>query len=137
MIEEFPRIAEMTGGVRIDFADETPQSCGLSSIGDTVLSEDILGNLKKQHSFIFYAVFSSLNDYERLANSSVLLELGDRLRSMKNVPVTTKIGGMEYGGKITSIRAENGMIDSIPKGNGISGFLYNMQIIAEYTVEIE
>lgn len=137
ILQSFPKISEMTGGVKIDFADDTPQSCGLSSTGDTVLSEDIIGNLTKQHSFMFYAVFSSINDYERLVNSSALIELGDWLRERKNTAVTTVIGSRTYKGKITSLRAENGMIEEIPESNGISGVIYSLQLIAEYTVEKE
>ncbi len=137
ILQSFPKISEMTGGVKIDFADDTPQSCGLSSTGDTVISEDIAGNLKKQHSFMFYAAFSSINDYERLANSSVLLELGNWLYERKNMPVQSEIGGRTYSGKITSLRAENGMIEEIPENNGVSGVMYSLQLIAEYTVEKE
>lgn len=137
ILQCFPKLSEMCGGVHVDFSDGRSQSCGLSSVGDEVLSEDIVGNLTKRHTFMFYTVFSSINDYERLINSSILIELGDWMRGQTKKEITTVVGNKSYSGNLKSLTSANGMIDEIPENNGISGVIYNLQIIADYTVNIE
>lgn len=125
ILADFSGISE----IHIDFTGSTPGSFSLSSVGDMLLKTDILGNQKRQHSFLFYAVFSSLNDFERLSNSSALLELTMWLENQKNIEID--------GGQITKISAENGMLYEIPDENRIIGYRYQMQIFAEYEIEKE
>lgn len=75
ILQSFPKINEVCNEIHIDFADTEPTSYGLSSIGDTLLKEDILGNQTRQHTFMLYSTFSGISDYERLNNSGALLEL--------------------------------------------------------------
>lgn len=65
ILTRFPRISEICGCVHVDFADPLPTSYGLSSTGDTLLSEDILGSQKRQHTFLLYTTYSGMNDYEK------------------------------------------------------------------------
>lgn len=125
ILSDFSGISEL----HIDFAGSTPGSFSLSSVGDTLLKTDILGNQKRQHSFLFYAVFSSINDFERLSNSSALLNLTMWLENQENIEIDN--------GKITKISAENGMLYDIPGENEIVGYRYQMQIFAEYELEKE
>lgn len=122
---DFPGISEL----HIDCTGNTPGSFSLSSVGDTLLKTDILGNQKRRHSFLFYAVFSSINDFERLSNSSALLKLTMWLENQKNIKIDS--------GKITKISAENGMLYEIPDENSIVGYRYQMQIFTEYELEKE
>lgn len=131
LLLEFPEISAVVGEIHIDFADPEPTSYGLASEGDTLISEDILGNQTRQHSFMLYSTFSGINDYERLQNSGALLRLTHWLSAQRNVPV-------EHDGKpglMKSIRAENGMLYAVPQENAADGMQYQLQIIAEYTVE--
>lgn len=125
ILSDFSEISEL----HIDCTGSTPKSFSLSSVGDTLLKTDILGNQKRQHSFLFYAVFSSINDFERLSNSSALLKLTMWLENQKNIEIDR--------GKITKISAENGMLYEIPDENSIVGYRYQMQIFAEYELEKE
>lgn len=125
ILTDFPRIAELCNAVHIDFTDPAPTSYGLSSVGDTLLSEDILGNQKRQHTFLLYSTFSGINDYERLQNSTVLLELGFYLDDQPELEIDE--------GMLERIRAANGMIYDVPQENTADGVQYQMQIIAEYT----
>ena len=75
ILESFPKISEVCNSIHIDFTDPEPTSYGLSSTGDDLIVEDVLGNQRRQHSFMLYTTYSSMNDYERLSNSAVLLEL--------------------------------------------------------------
>lgn len=134
ILESFPKISEVCNEVHIDFADPTPTSYGLSSIGDSLISEDIVGNQKRQHSFILYSTYSSINDYERLHNSTALLELGVWLRDQVDEEVETVIGDTTYSGEITTLTTDNGMLYNIPQENEMNGVQYQIQIVAEYTV---
>lgn len=136
ILQRFPKISEMLGTVHVDFTDTTPDSYGLSPIGDSLLSEDILGNQTRQHSFLLYAVFSAINDYERLANSGILLELSLWLTQQIGCEVITEVDGIEHRGELTKITTDNGMLYNIPEENLISGVQYQLQIIAEYTIEL-
>lgn len=134
ILEKFPKISEVVGEVHIDFADPSPTSYGLSSVGDSVLKTDILGNEVRQHTFMLYTTYSSVNDYERLNNSSALTELGAWLSEQKNIPAETECAGKIYGGRVMRITAQNGMLYSVPQENETDGVQYQMQIIAEYSV---
>lgn len=74
-LQSFPQINEVCNEISIDFTDDTIDSYGLSSTGDTLLKEDILGNQTRQHNFILYAVYQSVNDYDRMVNTGALLSL--------------------------------------------------------------
>ena len=69
ILENFPKISEVCNEIHIDFADPEPTSYGLTSTGDSLIKEDILGNQTRQHTFMLYSTFSGINDYERLLNS--------------------------------------------------------------------
>ncbi|MCC8135064.1 MAG: hypothetical protein LIO40_00020 [Ruminococcus sp.] len=137
LLESFPKISEVCGEVHVDFTDPEPTSCGLSSIGDKLVSEDVLGNQQRQHSFLLYATYSSINDYERLSNSTALLELSQWLHSHTGGEVTSIIDDEECSGIITEIRAENGMLYSVPQENLLSGVQYQLQITVTYTALAE
>lgn len=136
ILQGFPRISEVCNDVHVDFTDPEPTSYGLSSIGDTLLSEDILGNQTRRHSFLLYTTYSGINDYERLSNSSALLELSQWLHGQTGGEVVSTYGTEIRTGSITEIRAENGMLYAVPQENNVDGMQYQLQIIAVYTVEV-
>ena len=76
---------------------------------DKLIFEDVLGNQTRQHSFMLYSTFSAINDYERLSNSSALLELSQWLDSQTGEQVVSNIDGIDYYGEITKIKAENSL----------------------------
>lgn len=135
ILESFPKISEVCNEVHIDFADPEPTSYGLSSTGDELVTEDILGNQLRQHSFMLYTTYSSLNDYERLSNSTALLELGLWLKEQTGFEVESTVGSTVYNGRLEKLTAANGMLISVPQENEMDGVQYQLQIIAEYTVE--
>lgn len=136
ILESFPKISDVCNEVHIDFADPEPTSYGLSSTGDELISEDVLGNQKRQHSFMLYSTFSSINDYERMLNSTALLELGLWLEEQTDCEIESAVGDSIYTGKLTKLTAANGMLYNVPQENELDGVQYQLQIIAEYTVEI-
>lgn len=136
ILQSFPKIADVCHEIHVDFTEPHPDSYGLSSMGDTLLLEDILGNQIRQHSFMLYTVYSGMNDYERLHNSSALLELSQWLHSQTGGEVVSLIDGMECAGTITSIAADNGMLYAIPQENYVDGVQYQLQITVTYTAEI-
>ena len=135
ILESFPKISEVCNEVHIDFADPEPTSYGLSSTGDELITEDILGNQLRQHSFMLYTTYSSINDYERLNNSTALLELGLWLKEQTGFEVESTVGSTVYTGRLEKLTAANGMLISVPQENEMDGVQYQLQIIAEYTVE--
>ncbi len=136
ILQSFPKIAEVCNTIHVDFAAPEPTSYGLSSTGDTLIKEDILENQVRQHSFMLYSTFSGINDYERLSNSSALLDLSQWLEKQIGEDVISTIDGTEYPGEITKLKAENGMLYNVPQENMIDGVQYQLQIIAEYTVNV-
>lgn len=135
IIGSFPRIAEVCGEVHIDFTDPEPENYGLSSVGDSLLREDVTGNQLRQHNFILYAIYSGINDYERISSSGVLLELSLWLPEQCGTKVETTIGGEKYAGTITNITAGNGQLLQINEDNIADGFMYQLTVTTQYTVE--
>lgn len=136
ILKSFSKIAEVCNTIHVDFADPEPDSYGLSSVGDKLLTEDVLGNQNRQHTFLLYSTYSAINDYERMSNSGVLLELAQWLEWQEGTAVTHDIDGEVYNGEITEIRAENGMLYDVPLENTADGVQYQLQIIVKYTVEV-
>lgn len=136
VLESFPKISDVCNDIHIDFTDETPTNYGLSSIGDSKLKEDVLGNQTRQHNFTLYAVYQSMNDYDRMANSGVLLELAYWLEKQKGQEVTVEINSEELTGTLSKLTCANGMLYKIP--NEINdGWMYQLQISAEYEIKSE
>lgn len=136
ILQMFPKIATVCNEIHVDFTSSEPTSYGLASVGDSLVSEDVLGNQKRQHNFLLYATYSGINDFERQENSSALLELGLWLKQQAGAEVNTVIGGKIYSGTIENITAANGMLYAVPQENSIDGWQYQLQIIVQYTVEI-
>ena len=138
IISSFPDISEVCGGVSVDFTDEKDKSYGLSPTGDMLVKEDILGNQTRQHTFVLFAVFQSMNDYDRLENSAVLLRLSQYLENKaENQKITQKTGNETFCGKLTGLTCANGMLYEIPNENFTCNVRYQLQITAEYTLERE
>ena len=135
ILQSFPKIQTVCNEIHVDFADPQPASYGLSSTGDSLVSEDVLGNQIRQHGFLLYSTFSGINDFERQENSTALLELAVWLKNQTGAQVQTTIGDRTYRGEITAISAENGMLYAVPQENNIDGMQYQLQITARYTVE--
>lgn len=136
ILESFPKIATVCNEIHIEFADPEPTSYGLSSTGDSLIKEDVLGNQLRQHSFLLYSTFSGINDFERQENSTALLELSQWLHDQTGGEVVSSYDGETRTGIITEIRAENGMLYSVPQENTLDGVQYQLQIVVKYTVEI-
>lgn len=134
ILESFPKISEVCNSIHIDFTDPEPTSYGLSSTGDDLIVEDVLGNQRRQHSFMLYTTYSSMNDYERLSNSAALLELSVWLKEQTGCEVETVVGSETYTGKLEKLTASNGMLFAVPQENELDGVQYQLTIIAEYTV---
>ena len=110
-LTEFPQISALNKGVDVDFNDADSGCCGLYPTGDQLLKEDILGNQDRQHNFVLYAVFQSFNDYDRLANSTFLLNLAywlEKAATGQEVEVT--IDEQTISGKLTGLSSANGML---------------------------
>lgn len=138
LLQEFPKINDICNNVHIDFTSDIPTSYGLSPTGDTLLREDILGNQLRQHTFALYAVYQSINDYDRLANSGTLLELQMYLESKAdNQQISINVGDKTITGNLEKLTCSNGMLFSVPQENMTDGREYQLQIIAEYTTESE
>ena len=136
ILESFPKISEVCNSIHIDFTDPEPTSYGLSSTGDELIYEDVLGNQRRQHSFMLYTTYSSMNDYERLSNSAALLELSVWLKEQTGGTIDTVIGSTTYTGTLEKLTASNGMLYSVPQENELDGVQYQLTIIAEYTVNV-
>ena len=64
-LTEYPKISEFMAGadIHIDFTDPDPTNYGLSSTGDSLIREDVLGNQIRQHNFVMYAVAQSFTGW--------------------------------------------------------------------------
>lgn len=135
---EFPKIETVCNDIHVDFTDAEPTSYGLSSTGDVLYSEDILGGQTRRHNFVLYAVFQSQSDYDRMVNSGTLLELAYWLeKQAKCQQIVVPLGEDERAGRLTRLTCENGMLYEIPNESMNGGVLYQLQIAAFYNVESE
>ena len=135
ILTEYPKMSEFCNGIHTDFTENKPGNFGLYPNGDTVLKTDILGGQKRKHSFVLYANNQSFNDFERIANSTFLLELAYWLETVQNVPITVTVGTEEREGTITKLSSANGMMFAAPTGDINDGVTYQLQIYAEYKVK--
>lgn len=135
ILTEYPKMSEFCNGIHTDFTENKPGNFGLYPNGDTILKTDILGDQKRKHSFVLYANNQSFNDFERIANSTFLLELAYWLETVKNVPITVTVGTEEREGIITKLSSANGMMFAAPTGDINDGVTYQLQIYAEYKVK--
>ena len=137
ILSNYKKISEFSSGVQIDFTTNEPTNFGLSSIGDTLIKEDVLGNQKRKHSFVLYAVNQAYEDYDRLSNSNFLLELAYWLEIQRGQSIDIVIGDIVKKGEITKISTANAMIFNVPTGNIRDGVMYQIQIYVEYKVKGE
>ncbi len=136
ILQKFPKIREVCNQIQIDFTDNTDDSYGLYPTGDTLISEDVIGNQTRQHTFILYAVYQSQSDYDRIANSDTLLQLQMYLESKYGQTIKVNLNNKELAGTLKKLTCNNGMLYAIPDGNMNSGVMYQLQITAEYSIEI-
>ena len=133
ILTNYEGISQFTNAVHVDFTDAESVDYGLSSTGDSLISEDVLGNQIRQHNFVLYARKEFMEDYNRLANSNWLLDLNYWLESQKGQEITAG----NKTGKITKLWSANGMLYEIPNGDINNGVLYQLQIYAEYEIKEE
>jgi hypothetical protein len=135
IVMSFPKLNDF---LHIDYTTSDTDSYGLSPTGDTLIKSDVLGNQERQHTFILYAVYQSVNDYDRLANSGLINELQLWLeKQAKGQTLTVTVGNNELAGTLTKITCSNGMLYDIPDSNLIGNVMYQLQITADYKIESE
>ena len=138
ILTDYPKITEFTNEIKVDFTDDAPTSFGLSSTGDKQIKEDILGNQTRQHNFVLYALNQSANDYDRLVNSTFLLDLTYWLEQYQQEdPIEATINNKTVFGKLLGLSSANAMLYMIPTGNINDGVTYQIQIYAKYKLESE
>lgn len=120
------------GKLHIDYTGAVPDSCGISSTGDVLLKENILGNKTRQHNFVLYTVWQSQSDYDRMINSGILLGLQCYLEDQSQEQQVHSPDGKS--GNLKSITCSNGMLYSVPESNLNAGVIYQLQISAQYVI---
>ena len=139
-LTEYPKISEFLSGegIHVDFTDPAPVNYGLSSMGDSLVEEDLLGNQIRKHSFVMYAVGQSFTDYNRLANSNFLLELAYWLEQLpEGEHFETTVDGKTVVGKFSKATTANAMSMTLMGDTVDKGILYQVQIYIEYELESE
>jgi hypothetical protein len=134
ILNGYSEISKFTNGIHVDFTDPEPTNFGLSSLGETLIKKDVLGNKKKQHNFVLYARNQAYTDFDRLSNSTFLLDLGNYLDTVKGQEVITNVNGVEKKGELIEMSSANGMLFEIPTGNINDGVTYQLQIYAQYSI---
>ncbi|BCK01600.1 hypothetical protein [Anaerocolumna chitinilytica] len=138
VLSTFPKIAELNQGIGIDFTESKTDNCGLYPNGDQILKEDIVGNQDRQHNFVLYARFQSFVDYDRLANSTFLLELAYWLeRAANDQEIEVTINDKTVTGTLTKLSSANGMLFGYDTENLTGPVTYQLQIYAQYHLESE
>lgn len=132
-----PLVEPFTNHIHVDFTENKDGNFGLYTVGDSLVKEDILGNQERQHNFILQAHNQSMNDFDRLANSSFLLNLAHWMETVKGQEVKETIDGVERTGELLSLSSANGMQYSVPTGDLDGGVLYQLQIYARYSLKEE
>lgn len=132
-LTEFPQITALNKGIDVDFTESDSGYCGLYPTGDQPLKEDILGNQDRQHNFVLYANFDGFNDFQRLANSTFLLDLAywlEKAATGQSIEVT--INERTVTGTLTKLSSANGMLYGYQEGTLTGPVTYQLQIYAQY-----
>ena len=138
-LTEYPKISEflVDGDIHVDFT-APGASYGLSSNGDSLVKEDLLGNQTRQHNFVMYAVGQSFTDYNRLANSNFLLELAYWLERLPEEDgISGTVENREFLGKFMKATTANAMSMGLMGETIEQGVMYQLQIYAQYKIESE
>ena len=139
-LTKYPKISEFLAGdeIHIDFTEPDPVNYGLTSNGDSLVKEDVLGNQIRQHNFVMYAVGQSFTDYNRLSNSNFLLELGYWLEWLPEEDgLSVEIDGQTLTGRFLKATTANAMAMQPMTEDINDGVLYQIQIYAQYKIESE
>ena len=139
-LTEYPKISEFMAGddIHIDFTAPDPVNYGLSSTGDSLIKEDILGNQIRQHNFVLYAVGQSFTDYNRLANSNFLLELVYWLERLpEESGMVVYCDGRKIPARFLKATTANAMNMGMMGDTINQGVMYQLQIYAQYKIESE
>lgn len=136
ILTDYPNISDfISGAVHIDFNEEEDHNYGLSSTGDSLIKTNIWGNQVRTDNMVLYATNQSANDYDRLQNSTFLLDLGYYLETVKGQQVTATINNELFTGEIKEVSSGNGMAWS--KSEDGQYITYQLQIKVTYTLERE
>ena len=138
ILTDCPLVSDLSGSINIDYTEDSPVSFGLYPTGDQLTKENILGNQDRRHNFVLYAVFQSFTDYDRLANSTFLLNLAYYLEhAATGQEIEVTIDNKTVLGKLTKLSSANGMLYGY-QDNTLSGpVTYQIQIYADYYIESE
>lgn len=135
-LTEFPQISDLNNGIDVDFTEESTGYCGLYPTGDQLLKEDIVGNQDRRHNFVLYANFEGFSDYQRVANSTFLLNLAYWLeKAAIGQEIEVTIDEQTVTGKLTKLSSANGMLYGYKDGTLSGPVTYQMQIYAQYHLE--
>ena len=134
ILTECPLMGQFTNHIHVDFTENTDGNFGLYATGDSLVKEDILGNQERQHSFVLYAHYQSLNDFDRMSNSTFLLDLAQWLETVEGYEIRETVNGIEKTGELISLTSANGMLYGVPTGDMNDGVTYQLQIYARYTL---
>jgi hypothetical protein len=130
----FPNISDL----HIDYTEDDPDNYGLYPTGDQHVKEDVLGNQTRQHNFVLYATFQSFTDYERLANSTFLLDLAYWLeKAATGQMIEVTINEQTVTGTLKKLSSANGMLYGYKEGTLSGPVTYQLQIYAQYHLESE
>lgn len=139
-LTEYPKISEFLtdDDIHIDFTDPAPVNYGLSSTGDSLVKEDLLGNQTRQHNFVLYAAGQSITDYNRLANSNFLLDLAYWLECLQEEEgLDVKVDGQNMKGRFIKATSANAMSMGLMGDTIEQGVMYQIQIYTKYKIESE
>lgn len=117
--------------IGVDSFDNKPGGSGIMSLGDELLSENIVGDQTRRHSFVFYACAAAYTDEQRAFNTGMLYNTELWLKDKKGQPVQSDDGNQ---GKITKISTANAMAYEVQDETCTNGITYQIQIYAEYTL---
>lgn len=136
-LTKYPKISEFLGtdDIHIDFTEPDPVNYGLSSTGDQLIKEDILGNQLRRHNFSLYAIGRSFTDYNRLSNSNFLLELGYYLDHLPEEDgLIVAVGDEKFTGIFMKAITANAMNMGMMGETYNDGVMYQIQIQVQYKV---
>ncbi len=95
-----------------------------------------MGNQDRQHNFVLYANFDGFNEYQRLANSTFLLDLNYWLeKAAIGQAIEVTINERTVTGTLKKLSGANGMLYGYQDGTQTGPVTYQLQIYAQYYLE--
>lgn len=125
----------LNNDVHIDFTEESDECYSLSTVSDSKMKGDVLGNQTRINNMELLLTNLSPDDSDRLRNNSFLIDLGYRLELVKEEEIAVQIDSQEHTGHIKNVTVANAQPFYTSEDRQYITYMIQIKVI--YTIESE